>query len=220
VDIVDIHERIDAALEKLEQEEDVRIVYACESGSRAWGFESGDSDYDVRFFYLHPAKRYLSVSPERGVIERPLDNRMDIFGWDLRKALQLLRKSNPPLLEWLQSPIVYRHLPSVVSRIRTLVPQYYSPAACHHYLLLATKNYREYLHGEQIWINVLAGPRKQLDNGNPAHDRGGSGAAVHTGRRPAQDRGCRGGASTSRILLTTGMETRCTWPSRSGPCTV
>jgi len=153
VDIDGINEQIETELEKLEQEEGVRIVYACESGSRAWGFESRDSDCDVRFLYLHPAKRYLSVSPDRGVIERPLDNRLDISGWDLRKALQLLCKSNPPLLEWLQSPIVYRRVPSVVSRIRTLVPQYYSPAACHyHYLHMATKNYREYLRGEQIWI--------------------------------------------------------------------
>jgi len=76
VDIVDIHERIDAALEKLEQEEDVRIVYACESGSRAWGFESRDSDCDVRFLFLHPAKRYLSVSPDRDVIER-----LRMTGW-------------------------------------------------------------------------------------------------------------------------------------------
>lgn len=150
---MEIRTQIETALAELEEQEDIRIVYACESGSRAWGFESRDSDYDVRFLYLHPARRYLGISQVRDVVERALSSNLDISGWDLRKALQLLRKSNPPLLEWLQSPIVYRQIPSVVSRIHALVPQYYSPAACHyHYLHMATKNYREYLRGEQVWI--------------------------------------------------------------------
>ena len=97
-------------LRQIEAEEGVRIFYACESGSRAWGFPSKDSDYDVRFLYAHPRPWYLSIDVERkrDVIERPITDEIDLGGWDLRKALQLFRKSNPPLLEWLQSPIIYR----------------------------------------------------------------------------------------------------------------
>lgn len=148
-----VKQRIDAELDRLAEAEDVRILYACESGSRAWGFESADSDYDVRFLYLHPANWYLRVFPGRDVIERLVDDQLDFSGWDLRKALQLLRKSNPPLLEWLRSPIVYREMPSAVSIIRNMVSDYYSPAACYyHYLHMAEGNYREYLLGEEVWI--------------------------------------------------------------------
>ncbi|HAO31789.1 MAG TPA: hypothetical protein DCQ84_02400, partial [Candidatus Competibacteraceae bacterium] len=98
-----------AILERLtaiEQSESVRILYACESGSRAWGFASPDSDYDVRFIYVHARDWYLSINAERrrDVIERPIEDLLDINGWDLRKALQLMYKSNPPLFEWLHSP--------------------------------------------------------------------------------------------------------------------
>jgi len=146
-------EEILTRLERIEREEAVCIVYACESGSRAWGFESQDSDYDVRFIYVQPTERYLSVMPKPDVIERPADEVFDISGWDLRKALQLLHRSNPPLLEWLQSPIVYRERSEIVSRIRGLIPQYYQPAACHHhYLHMAQGNNREYLQGETVWL--------------------------------------------------------------------
>lgn len=150
---MNVKEQITAELESLALEESVYIMYACESGSRAWGFESVDSDYDVRFIYLHPSAWYLSVFPGDDVIERPINERLDISGWDLRKALQLLRKSNPPLLEWLQSPIVYQENPAAVSRLRGLIPHYYSPAACHyHYLHMAEGNYRQYLQGQEVWI--------------------------------------------------------------------
>ncbi len=94
----------------LERERKVRILYACESGSRAWGFASRDSDYDVRFLYVHPAEHYLSfrIEKKRDVIEVPPKGDLDLSGWDLRKALQLLVKSNGALVEWLTSPIVYR----------------------------------------------------------------------------------------------------------------
>jgi predicted nucleotidyltransferase len=145
--------QIQTQLEQIEREEGTCIVYACESGSRAWGFASQDSDYDVRFIYVRPTQWYLSVMPGGDVIERPVDGVLDISGWDLRKALQLLRKSNPPLLEWLQSPIAYRQQAGVISRIRALMPEYYRPVACHyHYLHMAQGNYREYLQGEQVWL--------------------------------------------------------------------
>src|SRR6056297_3590984 len=101
---------IQSRLEALEQQENIHIALAVESGSRAWGFASSDSDYDVRFVYLRPTNWYLSIDLERrrDVIEQPIIDEYDVGGWDLRKALQLLRKCNPPLLEWLNSPIVYR----------------------------------------------------------------------------------------------------------------
>ena len=95
-------------LDAVEREEDVRVLYACESGSRAWGFASPDSDYDVRFIYVHRPDWYLSIVDRRDVIERPIVDEYDLSGWELRKTLRLFRKSNPPLIEWLGSPIVYR----------------------------------------------------------------------------------------------------------------
>ena len=144
--------RIHAQLNQLEQTEHVRILYACESGSRAWGFESADSDWDVRFLYVRPTAWYLTIQNKRDVIERPIDDLLDISGWDLPKALGLFRKSNPPLLEWLNSPIVYREVGSAAERMRALLGQYYSPVAClHHYLHMARRNHREYLHGDVVW---------------------------------------------------------------------
>ena len=102
-----MHKRIVESLRQIECEEDVTILYACESGSRAWGFESTDSDYDVRFIYLRKTPWYLTIQNKRDVIERPISDELDIAGWDLPKALGLFRKSNPPLLEWLRSPVVY-----------------------------------------------------------------------------------------------------------------
>lgn len=140
-------------LQQIEHEEGVRILYACESGSRAWGFPSKDSDYDVRFLYVRPVEWYLSIFEKRDVIERPISNQLDINGWDLKKALNLFRKSNPPLLEWLQSPIQYAERYTVAKRIRALSPLSFSPKSCmHHYLNMAKGNYREYLQGDEVKI--------------------------------------------------------------------
>jgi hypothetical protein len=148
-----IDHQIAAELDSIERDEGVRIVYACESGSRAWGFASEDSDYDVRFLYVHPPQWYLSILQGRDVIERPICEGLDISGWDLPKALQLFRKSNPPLLEWLQSPIVYRELGQAVPRMRALLDDYYSPVSCmHHYLHMARGNNREFLQGDEVWV--------------------------------------------------------------------
>ncbi|MCC5849728.1 MAG: nucleotidyltransferase domain-containing protein [Verrucomicrobia bacterium] len=144
--------RILAELAQLEQAEEVTVLYACESGSRAWGFESEDSDYDVRFIYLRRTPWYLSIQDKRDVIEKPIDDELDISGWDLPKALQLLRKSNPPLLEWMQSPIVYQQTSSFVDRLRDLMGEYYSPISCmYHYLHMAENNYRKYLKETLVW---------------------------------------------------------------------
>jgi predicted nucleotidyltransferase len=146
----------DVILEKLaeiEQGENIQIVYACESGSRAWGFPSADSDYDVRFIYLRSLDWYLSVFEQRDVIEKPISDRLDINGWDLKKALGLLAKSNPPLLEWLGSPIVYQEKTFVAPKMRKLAEAFYSPTACaYHYLHMAKGNFRAYLQGDEIWV--------------------------------------------------------------------
>lgn len=148
-----IRERITQELQRIEQEEQVRIIYACESGSRAWGFPSKDSDYDVRFIYVRPIEDYLRITDIRDVIERPINDMLDINGWDLKKALRLFRKSNPPLLEWLQSPIVYKETTMVVERIRRFSPLAFSPKSCmNHYLHMARGNYRDYLQREQVKI--------------------------------------------------------------------
>ena len=140
-------------LANLEKEHQVKILYACESGSRAWGFPSQDSDYDVRFIYLHPKEWYLSIEVERkrDVIELPISDALDISGWDLRKALQLFKKTNPPLLEWLGSPIIYSEPYTVAQKMRDISPQIYNPIACsYHYLRMAQNNYREYMKGELV----------------------------------------------------------------------
>jgi len=142
-------------LSALEQAEQVRVLYAVESGSRAWGFPSRDSDYDVRFIYVHPPDWYLSVDLEsrRDVIERPMVDSFDFAGWDIRKALKLFAKSNPPLLEWLDSSIVYLDQIDFAARLRTLRAAFFSPPACaYHYLHMAQGNYRTYLRGPTVWL--------------------------------------------------------------------
>lgn len=148
-----MNETILAKLSKIEAKENIVILYACESGSRAWGFPSDNSDYDIRFLYLRPYDWYLSIEQQRDVLEYKLEGDLDINGWDLRKALGLFRKSNPPLFEWLNSPIKYLEKYSTAEKMRQLMPVYYSPVACaHHYLHMVQGNYREYLNGEQVWL--------------------------------------------------------------------
>jgi uncharacterized protein len=144
---------INSRLVEIQCDNNIKIVYACESGSRAWGFPSANSDYDVRFIYIHSMNWYLSIDEKRDVIECPITGPLDINGWDLRKALRLLRKTNPPLLEWLGSPIIYLEKYTTAERMRGLAKEYYSPSAClYHYLHMARGNFREYLQGETVWV--------------------------------------------------------------------
>ena len=99
---------IDAAVDDIVREHGVAIGLAVESGSRAWGFPSPDSDYDCRFVYIRPLAHYLTPWPRRDVIELPLAGELDVNGWDLAKALRLLMKGNAVIIEWLTSPLVYR----------------------------------------------------------------------------------------------------------------
>jgi predicted nucleotidyltransferase len=141
-------------LSGLETAEVVRVCFAVESGSRAWNFASVDSDFDVRFLYVRSRDWYFSINVERrrDVIELPINDALDISGWDLRKACQLFRKSNPPLIEWLHSPIEYLDRFQVAARLRELLPLFFSPKACsYHYLSMARSNYRGYLSGDRVW---------------------------------------------------------------------
>lgn len=137
-------------LSEIEREKRVTILYAAESGSRAWGFESPDSDFDVRFIYMRPKNEYLKLNEARDVIEFPINDTWDICGWDLAKALCLLRKSNPTLFEWLASPIRYRDC-GFSDRIRPLLAEYFSPSRMlYHYLSMCRDNTRNYLQGESV----------------------------------------------------------------------
>ena len=99
---------IQEKLHEIEKRENCRILLAVESGSRAWGFASPDSDYDVRFIYVRDKESYLKLNRPRDVIELPINDVLDINGWDVEKALKLLHKSNPTVFEWCSSPIVYQ----------------------------------------------------------------------------------------------------------------
>jgi hypothetical protein len=144
-------QQVQTALRGVEAKHQVKILYAVESGSRAWGFPSQDSDYDVRFIYIHPPEWYLQIYDGRDVIEQPINELLDVSGWDIRKALKLFCKSNPPLLEWLSSPIIYHQYGDFIGQLRELLPSYYSPRACmYHYLHMANGNNRAYLQGERV----------------------------------------------------------------------
>jgi len=138
-------EKINRYLDDIEKEKDIKILLACETGSRAWGFPSPDSDYDIRIIYMHRKDWYLSLSEKKDTINLMLENNdLDITGWDLRKSLRLLQKSNPPLLERIQSPIVYRKDDAFVDELTSLAQQHYSRiATIHHYLSMAKKFYDE-----------------------------------------------------------------------------
>jgi uncharacterized protein len=146
---------------EIETKHDVTVLYACEAGSRAWGFASPDSDYDVRFIYVPRLDYYLNVHvpgipgqpvafEPRDVIEVPINSDLDITGWELRKALRLAWQSNPALLEWLSSPIRYwtsMHL----SELRDISFKCMRPEKLyHHYLGMATRNYHEHLKGDEV----------------------------------------------------------------------
>ncbi len=131
-------EKILQKLSETEKEKNVRIIYAAESGSRAWGFPSKESDYDVRFIFVHPVDWYLSVFEKRDSIEPPIDGLLDISGWDIRKSLKLLRKSNSALLEWLSSPIVYQSDKKEFELLQSLSETAFLPGSSfYHYFSLA-----------------------------------------------------------------------------------
>ena len=133
----DVRREIENRLAAVEAAEDVRVLMAVESGSRAWGFPSPDSDYDIRFIYVRPRDWYLSLAPGRDVIERPIVDEIDLNGWDVRKAFGLLLKSNAVVSEWIESPIRYRLDDPFVAKFAALADAMLDARALgHHYARL------------------------------------------------------------------------------------
>jgi len=138
-------------LKEIEKKNDVSILFACESGSRAWGFPSPDSDYDVRFIYLHYTDWYITVHERDEVIELPVNEVLDINGWDFKKALRLLAKPNAVLFEWMQSPIFYRKNEKFLREFRKAARVCYSPiGVMHHYLSMSRKHYEECTTSDKV----------------------------------------------------------------------
>ena len=169
-----MREKIQEQLRRIEESANIKILFAVESGSRAWGFASPDSDYDVRFVYIRRPEDYLRLDVVRDVIELPIDDVLDINGWDMQKTLRLLHKSNPTLFEWFSSPIVYQKT-EFADKFRELMMHYFSSKkTLYHYISMAEGNYREYLQGEIVRVKkyfyvlrpVLA-CRWILDRGTP-----------------------------------------------------
>ena len=146
----DIQKDIQDALDAIEEKYSVRILLAVESGSRAWGFASPDSDYDVRFIYMRRPKEYLRIDPMKEVIEWQLDEVLDINGWDIRKALYAFARGNPNVIEWSNSPIIYRKHKNW-EPLKVAAMQYFSEkAALCHYTGTSRKTYELFLQGETV----------------------------------------------------------------------
>lgn len=148
---MEILNTITQCLEQIEKKYDVKILLAVESGSRAWGFPSKNSDWDVRFIYVHPLDWYLKISTERDVIEQAFEGDIDAVGWDLRKALFLLKRSNPSLLEWFHSPIVYYDDKEFMDGIRSIENLYFNPIkSMYHYNRIYNKSNERYLNQKGV----------------------------------------------------------------------
>lgn len=149
-------QKILAHLNSIAAERKVRLLYACETGSRGWGFASPDSDWDVRFIFAHPQDAYLSVNEPQDTITRMLDDEGDVLdfnGWDVRKTLHHLRKSNATPFEWLQSPIIYFETPGFRDELWAISHQYFAPrASVHHYLGICHNAIKTGITGNNIKI--------------------------------------------------------------------
>ncbi|MCH2046029.1 MAG: nucleotidyltransferase domain-containing protein [Saprospiraceae bacterium] len=141
-------------LKEIERQHNIHILYACESGSRAWGFASPDSDWDVRFIYVRSPKWYWSIGQLEDMISFPIgDDLLDVVGWDLRKILALMHSSNATPYEWLQSPIHYLERDNFQGELCSKQDQFFVPrSTALHYLGLATKIFRSSVKDGQINI--------------------------------------------------------------------
>lgn len=129
---------IQQKLTDIEQTYKIKILYSCESGSRAWGFPSLDSDYDVRFIYIRTLNDYLTIQPKKDHLSFPINDELDIYGWDISKVLQLITRSNTTPFEWLQSPVIYRENKGFKEELWQLSQCYFCPKSnIHHYLGVA-----------------------------------------------------------------------------------
>jgi predicted nucleotidyltransferase len=150
MDEKEITQSIKEKLSQIEARENIRIIYACESGSRAWGFESPDSDYDVRFIFVRPVQDYLRVKELPDFIDAELNEIYDINGWDLKKFCKQLYKSNPVIFEWADSPIVYRTSEDW-EKVRAVMNDYVKlKAMIHHYIGLAESIIKRDFVGTEI----------------------------------------------------------------------
>ncbi|NQZ46262.1 MAG: nucleotidyltransferase domain-containing protein [Erythrobacter sp.] len=147
-----VRAEIDSRLAKVASEEGVRYLMAVESGSRAWGFPSPDSDYDVRFLYVRPRRDYLALGKMRDVIERPIVDEIDLSGWDVRKALGLMLKHNAVVSEWIESPIRYLADDPIISEIAALANRHFNPRGyARHYASLGKGTVARWFEdGEEI----------------------------------------------------------------------
>lgn len=144
-----VRHEIERRLSAIEADEGVRVLMAVESGSRAWGFPSPDSDYDIRFIYVRPRDWYLSLTRGRDVIERPILDEIDLNGWDIRKAFGLLLKSNAVVSEWIESPIRYRPDDPFVAKFAALADTMLDARAlAHHYARLGRTAADRWLDGD------------------------------------------------------------------------
>ena len=145
-------EKILQSLRKIEQDNNIKVLFACETGSRAWGFASPDSDYDVRFIYMHNKDWYLSLNEQKDSIELMLDNgELDITGWDLRKSLRLLKKSNISLFERFKSPEIYLNNNLFISELNDISDNYFSSiSGMHHYLNMAKGFYEKCMENNTV----------------------------------------------------------------------
>jgi len=129
-----VREEVERRLAAIEAVEGVRFLLAVESGSRAWGFPSPDSDFDIRFVYVRSRDWHLGLEPGRDVIEAPIEDDIDLNGWDVRKAILLMTRSNVTVSEWLASPIRYRPDHPMTERLAETADQLFDPrGVAHHY---------------------------------------------------------------------------------------
>ena len=142
-------------LKEIERQYGIKILYSCESGSRAWGFPSPDSDYDVRFIYARKFDDYLTIQPKKDHLSFPINDELDIYGWDISKVLQLITKSNTTPFEWLQSPVIYREDKKFREELWQLCQSYFCPRSnVHHYVGIA-RGAMETMQDEEIKIKKL-----------------------------------------------------------------
>ena len=143
---MDTEKYIHQCLRQIENDNEVRILLAVESGSRAWGFASKDSDWDVRYIYVHRPEWYFHIEEQRDVIENLFENDIDTVGWDLKKTLGQLKRSNPALMEWMKSPIVYEYDQMFMDALNDIIPKCYNPIkAMYHYHRIYVKHDERYL---------------------------------------------------------------------------
>ena len=150
-----MEEKIKKELQQIEKEYSIKILYSCESGSRAWGFPSPVSDYDVRFIYTRALNDYLTVCPEKDQLSFPINDEIDLYGWDISKVLRLIVKSNTTPFEWLQSPVIYRENKEFKEKLWQLSQSYFCQRSnIHHYLGVA-RGAMDTIEGEEIRIKKL-----------------------------------------------------------------